>query len=1272
MINLVIKAKFQDCFSSFRLQRLRNRATDAGASTSSGSSLPAQPTGEVNPEFLAALPPSIQEEVLAQQRVQRAATARSDEPVDAAQFLEALPSSLRQTILTDLDNSQFAALPPDVAQEAQTLRRQREERVRHAHDHILQGGSSSGRGHTLSHILRNTARLGTRLMQSSSWSTSWNLQPSTPASASQHQIIAGSKIRGRQLLDHEALSCLLVLLFLDETKLNTTRLHRVLRYLCNHQPTRQWIIRTLLSIMEKCHDIQVSQQSSINSRLSITDAEPHSVAPVTPDHSKGAIRKGSKNTMVSSTPLPTTDRNNPAWLSMSIDAALGCRANIFQIQRPLQTGKKSTAVTPAAVTIHAQASPLVCKHALDALIALSKNFTVHFLPYRKKIEDSSKTETTKKGNGSGETKEEGSNSSSKPKDTDFWDLLVKLDTVNVCKKGKGLARSHSSSGTSSVEEELYNLPLEQSPLGQLIEQLAHPVIRRSSLLTDKLLRLLALVSTGLSSSTSTATYSAQQKHIYSAPNLEAIERLFALAIQVLTSKSCSEEGLEDATAILVNLSQCPAPARSLVLRLLLKGAATLGSTVASHINALLNDLKQHASRPSDHQQQTSRGTLRDRFTQEDVVIVGRTGPRNKPSGAGSELQLPSMAALTSKTSSQAFFLRTLKVIVQLRDASALRKAKKKADQRENAMIDAIAAAASIEIEIPPRPAGEDVVTDASIDAAAATTTSMTPPSNTDEAAAPAADPTASTSTGVAGAIATPATDTTASTSEGVASEGAAYVEQMDASENVDLPEVSGSDVSMDLLSNSTWPPAVIGSDSTITATNSNDATNADPANAGSAAAAAAPAETGATGGAAPATSEAMEVDDQDDDEPELKSLSQELNLDELWAALSCCLDELAESPDSHAVLVLQPAVEAFFLVHATAAAAVAQTRNVVVNNPANQEARESQLAHINDIAPLSPLPSTSEEIEATTSKEITATPTEATASTSQLSDSEKFLKFAERHRSVLNQILRQSTVHLADGPFSVLVDHIRLLDFDIKRKYFRTELERADDGVRREDLTVHVRRDHVFEDSFRELHRRSADDWKNRFYIVFEGEEGQDAGGLLREWYMIISREIFNPMYALFCISPGDRVTYMINSSSHCNSNHLSYFKFVGRVIAKAVYDNKLLECYFTRSFYKHILGIMVRFTDMESEDYSFYQGLIYLMDHDVADLGYELTFNTEVTHKYHIQNISISLRVFYSHFLPMSNFLNTVFFIMYRNQSHSNSYTTGEGGGFVIFRLFK
>ena len=47
----------------------------------------------------------------------------------------------------------------------------------------------------------------------------------------------------------------------------------------------------------------------------------------------------------------------------------------------------------------------------------------------------------------------------------------------------------------------------------------------------------------------------------------------------------------------------------------------------------------------------------------------------------------------------------------------------------------------------------------------------------------------------------------------------------------------------------------------------------------------------------------------------LPSLSQLLDLNALWEKLSQCLIELADSTDNHAVLVLQPTVEAFFLVH---------------------------------------------------------------------------------------------------------------------------------------------------------------------------------------------------------------------------------------------------------------------------------------------------------------------------------------------------------------------
>ena len=79
--------------------------------------------------------------------------------------------------------------------------------------------------------------------------------------------------------------------------------------------------------------------------------------------------------------------------------------------------------------------------------------------------------------------------------TDFWDLLVKLDNMNVSRKGKASMKTVPLGGSAEAEGAQFSL--ETSPLGQLMNMLSHPVIRRSSLLTEKLLRLLSLISIAL-------------------------------------------------------------------------------------------------------------------------------------------------------------------------------------------------------------------------------------------------------------------------------------------------------------------------------------------------------------------------------------------------------------------------------------------------------------------------------------------------------------------------------------------------------------------------------------------------------------------------------------------------------------------------------------------------------------------------------------------------------------------------------------------------------
>lgn len=49
-----------------------------------------------------------------------------------------------------------------------------------------------------------------------------------------------------------------------------------------------------------------------------------------------------------------------SWLNVSLDAALGCRANVFQIQKSLTTGKKGGSES-RNIAIHSQAVPPICR-----------------------------------------------------------------------------------------------------------------------------------------------------------------------------------------------------------------------------------------------------------------------------------------------------------------------------------------------------------------------------------------------------------------------------------------------------------------------------------------------------------------------------------------------------------------------------------------------------------------------------------------------------------------------------------------------------------------------------------------------------------------------------------------------------------------------------------------------------------------------------------------------------------------------------------------------
>ena len=52
---------------------------------------------------------------------------------------------------------------------------------------------------------------------------------------------------------------------------------------------------------------------------------------------------------------------------------------------------------------------------------------------------------------------------------------------------------------------------------------------------------------------------------------------------------------------------------------------------------------------------------------------------------------------------------------------------------------------------------------------------------------------------------------------------------------------------------------------------------------------------------------------------------------------------------------------------------------------------------------------------------------------------------------------------------------------------------------------------------------------KSKLYINFQGEEGLDYGGPSREFFFLLSREVFNPYYGLFEYSANDTYTVQVS-----------------------------------------------------------------------------------------------------------------------------------------------
>lgn len=144
-------------------------------------------------------------------------------------------------------------------------------------------------------------------------------------------------------------------------------------------------------------------------------------------------------------------------------------------------------------------------------------------------------------------------------------------------------------------------------------------------------------------------------------------------------------------------------------------------------------------------------------------------------------------------------------------------------------------------------------------------------------------------------------------------------------------------------------------------------------------------------------------------------------------------------------------------------------------------------------------------------------------------------------------------------------------------------------------LVFNVRRDHLIPDTLESIVRvGNPEDLKKELKIKFVGEEGVDAGGVQKEFFQLIVREIFNADFGMFTLDPETR-RYWFSP----NSTEFREFELIGTILGLAVYNGVILDVHLPNVVYKKLMRKPVDMEDLKEVSPELYRGMKTLLAFD-------------------------------------------------------------------------
>lgn len=129
-------------------------------------------------------------------------------------------------------------------------------------------------------------------------------------------------------------------------------------------------------------------------------------------------------------------------------------------------------------------------------------------------------------------------------------------------------------------------------------------------------------------------------------------------------------------------------------------------------------------------------------------------------------------------------------------------------------------------------------------------------------------------------------------------------------------------------------------------------------------------------------------------------------------------------------------------------------------------------------------------------------------------------------------------------------------------------------------LVLKVRRENIVEDAMQQLVHlsSSAETLKKPLKVKFVGEEGIDEGGVQKEFFQILIRQLLDPAYGMFTYDEETRTLWFNSDSLEATME----FELIGTLLALAIYNAVILDVTFPHIVYKKIMGCTLGLEDLE------------------------------------------------------------------------------------------